>query len=416
MYDAGHYHTLALSLAAGKGIVTASGLPQFYRLPGYPAFLACGYNLFSGDIEKTLLLQIILSSFIPVVVAVLGLILFSGGYGAGLLAGVISALHPGFIIFSGLVMSETSFVFCFLLFLILLFLGLRKKQGMEFFFAGLVLGLASMTRPIGVPMVIVSLLILIISLWQKKGQAIKASILLMLGWVLVVGYWLIRNWLLTGFIFFHTLPGYHFVNHLASNVVMDHEKIPYQEAKHKVVKELDRQVRDAVKKQNRPLHQIEECIIGENITKEVVKQYPLTTLKHALKNIIKTTFSLYSSELLMIDAHGDLPPYSSDRCLKEILGRFLWPKVNDQRIIGVIYFELFLWLFLLLGIIGFIVRSIFLKIHFFVLLQLFLWSGLFIALSFACGFARLRLPIEPFFIMVASIFWIEIAKGRRESE
>lgn len=409
MYDAGHYHTLALSLAEGKGVVTAGGVPQFYRLPGYPAFLAGGYKVFNGSIEKTLLLQIILNSFIPLLVVLLGLILFPGAYGAGLLAGVICALHPGFIIFSGLVMSETCFVFYFLLFLNLFFWG-------SFFSAGVVLGLASMIRPIGGPLVILSLLIFLVGFWHKKIQIIKAGVALVLGWVVVVVGWLLRNWALTGFIFFHTLPGYHFLNHLASCVVMDHEKILYHEAKHKMVRELDQRVFLQAQKQKRPLQEIEYCLIAERITKEIVKKYPLATLKHALKNMLKTTFSLYSSELLVIDAHGNLPSYTSDRKLSQMVRRFLFPQVTNLWIVGVIYFELFLWLLLLLGVLGFVVQSIIRKTHFFAMLQLFLWSGLFITLSFACGFARLRLPIEPFFIIVASIFWIEFLKGRRESE
>ena len=74
--DSQPYHCLAERIASGNGITNLDGTPQFFRLPGFPLFLATGYKLFDFDIEKALWLQVILACFIPILVFCLSLILF----------------------------------------------------------------------------------------------------------------------------------------------------------------------------------------------------------------------------------------------------------------------------------------------------------------------------------------------------
>ena len=133
---------------------------------------------------------------------------------------------------------------------------------------------------------------------------------------------------------------------------------------------------------------------------------PWQTVKHICFNMIKTLCSLYSAELLMIDGEGELPPYCANRSLNSMIDRFLFPELHNKWIRAVIYYELFLMSFLMIGLIGFLVQSLLHKKYFLLNIQLFLLCGLFVGLSCICGFARLRLPIEPFFIIVASVFWI----------
>ena len=47
-FDSAQYQTVAQSIVQGKGVADSDGTPNFYRLPGYPAFLAGCYALFDG--------------------------------------------------------------------------------------------------------------------------------------------------------------------------------------------------------------------------------------------------------------------------------------------------------------------------------------------------------------------------------
>jgi hypothetical protein len=190
---------------------------------------------------------------------------------------------------------------------------------------------------------------------------------------------------------------------------------------------------------------------------------------------------LYSSELLCIDSGGKLPPYKTDRGVKDLVMRFLCPEVNDKRIVGIIYVEIMMHLFILLGLLGFGVecviyearsinpfvvsvlhssseRSRMYRIHELLkrkMIKLGSWiryillrcatqnthherdihnliydthhlknllqvtivaigfTIIFVGLSSLCGFARLRLPIEPFFIMLSLMFWMKILGKER---
>jgi hypothetical protein len=128
--------------------------------------------------------------------------------------------------------------------------------------------------------------------------------------------------------------------------------------------------------------------------------------------MLKTTFGLYSSELLVIDSGGQLPPYSNDRSFKKILTRFLLPDVNNKFIILVIYFEIIFYLFILLGFLIFIIRSAFDKCRLCILIKAMPFIGCIIFLTLACGYARLRLPIESFLIILAIKEWWDLFTKR----
>src|SRR3990172_3036914 len=115
--DSQEYHNVAQHLALGNGITNPDQTAHFLRLPGYPLFLAMGYKIFNFNIQKTLWIQLVLASLIPLLLFCLSLVLFPQNI---LLAQSVSffvaTLHLGFALFSGLFMSETLFMFFFLLF------------------------------------------------------------------------------------------------------------------------------------------------------------------------------------------------------------------------------------------------------------------------------------------------------------
>lgn len=233
---------------------------------------------------------------------------------------------------------------------------------------------------------------------------------------MAVSPWLIRNFLLTGAIFFHTLPGVHFLKHSAARILSEINQTSYSQSLSVLMEEVDEIKFDKEINANKAIgiNDIEYCLIAEKVTSKYLKKDLFITFKHFATNILKTCFGLYSSELLYIDSGGKLPEYSNSRSLLALFSRFLFPEVNNKLLIPLIYYEIILFLFLCLGFIFFIIRSFFYKDDFCVLLKVIPFIGLFLVITLSCGFARLRLPIEPFLIILSFKFWIDVLRRRKK--
>lgn len=413
-FDSGHYHNAAVQIARGKGLSNADGSPHFYRLPGYPLFLAACYKIFGQNPLRAIAAQIVVGSVIPLLVFLLVLQLFPAGLLYAYGAGIITALHPGFLILSGLIMTETLFIFFFLLFLILFFRLIFIKPENIYAtasYAGIFLGLASLIRPVGLPILLLSCAIIfyIIPRWRRKFMlaAIMTS-----SWLMFVCMLFLRNFLLTGLIFFHTFTGPHLLNHGAIRVVMDAEHVTYDFARRQVY---DRYESLLIQVGLGKLESVKEPVraqVAHDLALDIFQKNRWSTAKILLINCIKTTFALYSSELLFVDSCGSLPPYQIVRSVKDIILRFLLPTVNNPAIIFVIYGEVIMSFVLIVGFLGFCYQALW---HHNFRRQVgvsLLFIMLFVLLSAICGFARLRLPIEPLIIMGATMFLIDWYRGK----
>jgi len=418
-FDSSHYHKIALQIATGNGISTESGAPQFYRVPGYPIFLALCYKCFEANPIYAILFQILLSIFIAWLIFFLSLTIFPCQKKVAQFAALVACFDIGYLIFPGLVFTETLFVLFFTIFLILFLQNLnlffcksKSKQSLiQLFAAGVFLGIACLIRQVVPAMICVSIFLLLFT--QKRLRALATFIS---GFLLATGWWLVRNYLLTGYIFFGTLSGPHFLNHAAVRLEMGQHNISHEQAQNNVYQKFNDLCQKHELELCRPLQEIEKSLIAEKLTLNMYIERPMITIKLWTTNILKSAFGLYSSELLFVDSGGSLPPYDNNRGLNTIVKRFLLPDVSNKWIIPVIYFEIFLLLFLLIGFFMFC-ASIFVNFNNLCVAFKafpFIFAVLFITL--ACGYARLRLPIECFLITLASKAWIDFFKGRVNEE
>ncbi|MFA6990534.1 MAG: hypothetical protein WC192_00580 [Candidatus Babeliales bacterium] len=458
MFDSGQYHKVALN------ILSWTGQTNFYRMPGYPVFLAACYKIFGVHPIAALIMQIILGSLIPLLVFALALVLFdkstfNSQIKTAKLASLVACFDLGYIIFPGLIMSEILFTMFFTLFLILflynytpffckspLLKTLRQplrqapslrselasagRQGerdehtkepargelvepfqrvltfpiSRLFLAGIALGIACLIRPVGHGLFLTSIFMLMVSK-DKFFVKIKSIALFSTGLAFTLGIWIFRNFLLTGYIFMHTLSGPHFLNHSAVRLCMMDEKITYEQAQKKVYAELKNLEPAKTNVLGKPLQEIEHCQLAEKLAISYMLKNPVLTVQHFISNMLKTTFGLYSSELLVIDSGGQLPEYSNNRSIKSIFKRFLLPDVNNKFIIWVIYFEIIFFLFILLGLAIFIFISPIDRGKICTLIKTLPFICCLIFLTLSCGYARLRLPIESFLIILAIKEW-----------
>jgi 4-amino-4-deoxy-L-arabinose transferase-like glycosyltransferase len=411
-YDSGHYHAVATAVSQGHGFVNADGSPHFYRLPGYPLFLATCYKLFNYQVALTLLAQCVVASLIPLLAFGISLLLFPGAVVLARCVALVCAVHPGFLIFSGLVMSETLFVLAFLLFIIFFIASLQRGSSAYACGAGIMLGCASLIRPVGAFLFIVSMTAIFLYTvpWRTK---FLQSLFFLFGMGIGCGPWLMRNFLLTGSLFLQTFSGPHLLNHGASRVLMYAHHTSYAQAQKMAYHDIDNLVHSASCILGGKIDEVERSRLVERYAFATLLQHPLPTLKLCVSNVCKTLFSLYAAELLCIDAQGVLPPYDANRTLRSMILRFIAPSVHNLWLIPLIYGEIFLNFFLLVGIFGWFLMVLRKRYEVSGNLMIVLaLSSVIIALSCVCGFARLRLPVEPFFIMLAMMFWGDVIRKR----
>ncbi len=449
--DSNTYHRVAVNLAEGKGLSADGQKPIFYRLPGYSLFLAAYYKLFGVDTENVLWFQIFVASFIPILIFILSLILFPGWLLIAKIASAYSAIHMGLVLYSGFFMTESFFIFFLLLFLILFlssfhlfFCSLRKTkkfngvfcppemcQGPGFvdlqkemeeseqvarpkfiegcgltsqlFFAGLFLGVASLIRPVGHYLVVISVLLLLFSSDTFK-QKIKHSFILFLGWFIPVFPWLLRSYLLLGQIFFHTLPGGHFLYFSAARVAMYPQQCSYEQARENLTEEVNTLTKQKEAELGRKLNEIEACDTRMAIALKYFKKYPFISLQNWLTDIFRVSLSLYSSELVLRDT-GTKGGFDKERTICSMFKRHLFPQTKSKVLPFIIWYEILLYFFILLGFALAFFKALFNKNSWCIWLRVLPFAALFIVIGLSGGYSRMRLPIEPFLIIFSFSFW-----------
>lgn len=476
--DSRTYHLIAENIAHGAGF-SLNGAPAFYRLPGYPLFLSFFYRLFGFNPFYPLIAQIFIGACIPVIIFFIARQLFPARplvyYGASGFA----SIHLGLVLYSGFLMTETLFIIFFLLFALFFFSGLHTRwcskseafeeeeidslwknvfllqvpfpdaivpdfcydfkhsqaldaaykgslfSGSSIFkdmtLAGFFLGVASMFRPVGHYLLGLSLLIILVSqacrLWRFEKMCF-----LTITWLGVVGWWLIRNFLLTGHLFFHTLPGGHFLYLSAARVVAQVEQVSYKQARDMLHNQVQALIKKEEQTKKRDLMEIEKCNIHEQLARQYFATYPLVSAKLWGTDMFRTCFSLYSAELYYLENNRpEFDYFSSKRSWWSMFQRYLFPKSDNKAVKLISFIEMLLFLLIVFGFcigLGKLLFSCLAKACSWI--DLCTWTKiipfmlLFIVISLAGGYARMRLPIEPFLFIFSLYGWDSILskKGR----
>ncbi len=394
------YDAVAKGIVAGHGISTVDGAPNFHRVPGYPLYLAA-FKKWCGDSPAAALwTQVLLGAFIPVLVFLLALTLFPSQIMLATIAGMYATVQLGLVLYSGFMMTETLFVLFFLLFLVLFFSHCDNPKRLAT--AGVLLGIASLIRPVGHYLIVLALFILLI---QKTYLPIRIRncALLFLAWLVPVSIWLARNYLLLGHLFFHTLPGGHFLQLSASRVVMHTEHITYQKARERVTVEAEKAVNQQQRIVQRRLSEIERCYLYEKLAIKHFAAHPFITLKLWATDIFRTAFSLYSAELLYLESgRKKIDYFAPDRTIFHMIERYLFPDTDSWWLKIVVWLEILFYSLMLLGF----ARTSWLLLmcgnsyERMLWLSVVIFMALFLLISLAGGYARMRLPIEPFIIIL----------------
>jgi 4-amino-4-deoxy-L-arabinose transferase-like glycosyltransferase len=180
------YYATALQLVTGQEVDALS----LRHTPGYPAFLVAVIGLFGIDPQAISLVQHLLGVVSAVLCFALGTLL--AGRLVGLAAGLVTALDTTLVVYEQHILTETLFLTLLMAVLVLLVLGAQRRPGWLLVAAGLVIGLAALTRPIGQTLVLAAPPGFLVH-YRNWRTASVASLLVAAGFLLTAGPWALRN-------------------------------------------------------------------------------------------------------------------------------------------------------------------------------------------------------------------------------
>ena len=182
------FYDLATNLVAGRGL-GIDGAARAMRMPLYPAFLALT-QLASKNYLSIVVPQALMGAGTTLCTFLIGRELF--GSIVGLLASLIAALYPYYVVHDTALQETGMFTFLTALSVFLLLRAGRSASFPKWVAAGLALGAAVLTRQTLAPFAIGALLWLA---WRRK---VRQSLAAGLPFALLVGAWLIRNEVVVG--------------------------------------------------------------------------------------------------------------------------------------------------------------------------------------------------------------------------
>ena len=398
--DSRGYHDSAVALQRlGSFSISTDHpeIPQTYRTPGYPAFLALIYGLFGESWPAATFVQIFISLVTIGVTYALAARIWDERI--GLYAAIIVALDPISFTYSMKIMTETLFT---------LFLILSALYGIRFLqaggrpawglFAGLCLAAATSVRPLSSYLIYPAALGFLASgLFQKRLSANLAVgiLLLLLPSLVFVGAWKARNQRLTGSSAFTSIEGYYAYFWQAGAVIALRDGLTIEEAQQKLGLGRGGPLeRGQTYREQHPetaqftFEQLSERWGSEG--KEIIVQHPILFARIYIGGIIRMLTRPGVQQLLeMVGLSGGEESLASVRRNPLLLLALLLAMI----FLGLLYLGVLLALWF-----GWKTRS-------FTVEQLFIWGLALYILALSGGpsaFSRFRIPLIPLFAMLGA--------------
>ena len=191
----GDYEDYVRSLVSGRGYVNSLGFHAF-RPPLFPLFWALIQLIFGPAYLPVRIGLALFGAGICLVTYFLGKEMFNSQVGTVAACG--AALYPPLVWYSTRLMTESLFIFFSLLFIYYLLKQYHRLSLGSALGAGLFLGLATLSRSVILAFFPLALLWLSIVHWKNKWKAGKIGLFFLLGLLLVMTPWILRNWLVLG--------------------------------------------------------------------------------------------------------------------------------------------------------------------------------------------------------------------------
>ncbi len=436
--DSLDYHSAALTIKYGFGMSRPdTGEPQFWRTPGYPIYLLPFYKIFKQNgfqfsdaqtaQKASIWVQILLSSFIPIILFYLALYL-TGSFLIAFITAWISVFHLGLVLTSGYLLTEGIGLIPFYLFLYYFYRSFRpifQQNGktlwwpQQIIMAAIMLAIYTWIRPMGNYIALVAILILLLFAQDNLKQKAKKTALFLIIFYTLLSPWYIRNYRLTGQWFFCPMFGAYLNSFCAPRIVSTLNNIDLLESW--------KQLGFAAQTRHQELNE-ESKLTGFYTPREfacgqiawpIFLNYPWLAFSDWIREVFKTTFDLYSSQLTAFVNgcffYDPLIEYLSNK-LADCLYRTPMPLFMRLIVILEVIYAGLLWIGLIGGLCFFVMMPTLrhFEVHQSRNAIFGLWMVILpmiaatVFMTGGFGYARLRLPIEPLMIILSLTWWYMI--------
>ena len=187
------YNEIAQNLTSGRGFVWNDG-SSANETPGYPYYLAVIYSIVDNNYTAVKIIQLLLLGLIGVFVFLICKRL-SLKFIFSLLAGLATVLWPYFLLYSNLILPEIPLALFLIISTYLLLLFQKTPTYLKSISLGIILGLATLTRPMVLllPFLITAGIIIFIKKLRKPKSLLKILTLLIF-FIITLTPWTIRNY------------------------------------------------------------------------------------------------------------------------------------------------------------------------------------------------------------------------------
>jgi len=186
--DASGYDHIGVNIAEGRGFLNELGIASEGRAPGYPLFLAVIYRSFGHSYNYVRFFQIFFSMLSIIFIYLLARDIF--GPKVAYLSAGISAIYLPFISYNGLLLTESVFTACLVIYLYLFLRCLRAGSLLLYIFLGLLGGFAALVREVFVAFLIIYFFLGILYFKEKLSR----GIFILLIALAIITPWTIRNY------------------------------------------------------------------------------------------------------------------------------------------------------------------------------------------------------------------------------
>ena len=435
----------AVGLAVGRGMHhIETKKPIFWRTPGYPSYLSLFYRLYgitnpqfnanTSAQKASIWFQILLCSLVPLLLFFLALLL-TKSLAIAWITGLIFAFHFGFILSGCYLLTDALASVFFTLFLILFyrgfsFIGEPKKSPKNILLfialAACMLGLYTWFRPHGEFVALLALFILAFCTcpWQRK--LLKMTVFAITFFVCIFP-WYMRNHELTGNWFFCPMSGPYLMAFSAPKIVRRISERPLDQCLKFLFAKMKRALEQeqALAKVVSPNKIMCQELMCGRVAWPWIKKYPGYFLIDWGKEVCKTTFDLYGSQLVAFTNNSfkfdPIEEFLTEK-LKLCIYKQSMPFIMRLLCWLELLFSLLVWIGLFGGLWLFLLAPLLQKNNLINQVTTVLWIkcglliGGLIMQTGGFGYARLRMPIEPLMIILSLTFWYWLFTSRLKDQ
>jgi 4-amino-4-deoxy-L-arabinose transferase-like glycosyltransferase len=379
--DAAGYHQLALSLLSKKSFEDF----DTFRTPGYPLFVAMIYAISSCKIWLVLFLQIIMNIASLLLLYKIASAIFSRNI--ALLSAFLFAIDPLQIIYSVQLLTDTLFVFLFLVSTYYLCNGIIRKNYTFLIISALALGLATIVRPISYlfPLVII-IFIFLFSNIKVKLKLLYSAVFTVI-FIAAISPWLYHNYSKYGEVNLSSISGYNLLFYNVASTESYKTGMPIEEVRNKFDKLALQRGYDTTE-----LNPYKNSRIFSNIAGEYIRDNFILYCKRQLMGVVYL-YCASPSGVIASNFHQESRYDGTGKYSANFRYLNLFMNMSLAEIVITISIFLFLLINYLYSLYG-IYLSVKLKNKFvFLLIFIILY---FTILTGAVGGSRYRLPFMPF--------------------